>query len=73
MSFMKCHDCEKLINTDDPESCEWIEIGNMRRQSEEVCICLDCYAVRVEEHEYRADQECQAMEEAERADGNSTD
>ena len=97
MSYLKCHDCEVMINTDDPEGCEWIEIGNMRRQTEEICICLDCYESRVEQHEHRADQEAramgdaerhqaridaadnallkaeQAMEEAKKADGNSTD
>ena len=73
MSWLKCHDCEDLINTDDPESCEWIEIGNMRRQTEEVCICQHCYEERCEKQDWDAQKECQAMDEAEKADGNSTD
>lgn len=65
MSIATCHDCQRYIDTDfDPAS--WIEIGNMRRQTETVCICEACRERREEEQDYWEAQESHAMEEAER-------
>ena len=66
MSVMACNDCGAFIDTDKPEDCEWIEIGNMRRHVHEIMVCINCYETRVEERERWNTQEAQAMEEAER-------
>ncbi len=65
MSIMQCHDCDAYIDTDFGE-CEWIELGNMRRQHHEVMVCINCYEQRVLDREHWNEQEARAMEEAER-------
>ena len=64
MSMMACHDCETLINTDQPEDCEWIESGNQRRQTETIMVCRFCYEDRIKEDESWGEQESRALQKA---------
>ena len=41
MSIDRCHDCGRLVDTDDDPEC-YIEIGNMRRLHKETCVCEPC-------------------------------
>ena len=41
MSIDRCHDCRRLVDTDDDPEC-YVEIGNMRRLHKEACVCEPC-------------------------------
>ena len=81
MSWMKCHDCEHLVDTDADPDC-WIEIGNMRRMTEDVAVCLSCRDAREMEDDRREDEAsmaeeidalCNSENEAERANYKRSD
>lgn len=41
MSMDVCHDCGRIVDTDN-EPCAYIEVGNMRRLTETICVCERC-------------------------------
>ena len=41
MSLDRCHDCERLVDTDDDPEC-YVEVGNMRRLHKTICLCEFC-------------------------------
>lgn len=44
----RCSSCSALVDTDDdPES--YVEIGNMRAQTETVCLCERCREEKMDE------------------------
>jgi hypothetical protein len=50
MSIDRCSGCSALVDTDnEPEA--YVEIGNMRAQTETKCLCGVCRALREEELE----------------------
>lgn len=52
MSVDRCAKCGDLVDTDaEPEA--YVEVGNMRAQTETVCLCRECRARAEEEHEHR--------------------
>ena len=50
MSIVRCHDCERAVDTDFEETCS-VEIGNQRRQHKVIEICQPCYIKRENEGE----------------------
>jgi len=50
MSMDRCHDCDRLIDTDDDPDC-YIEVGNMRSQTKTVCVCEHCRELRLDRDE----------------------
>jgi hypothetical protein len=55
MSMAFCHDCGRLMDTDDDPDA-FIEVGNMRSQSKTIIVCEPCREQR------QADQD--ALDEA---------
>lgn len=52
MSIDRCGKCSALVDTDDePES--YVEVGNMRSQTETVCMCRNCREWHEDEQERR--------------------
>ena len=46
MSMDRCSSCLELVDTDDdPEA--YVEVGNMRRQTETICLCYGCREARI--------------------------
>jgi hypothetical protein len=56
MSMDVCHDCDRPVDTDDDPDC-YIEVGNMRRLTQTICVCEPCRERRIEEDERRASQD----------------
>lgn len=52
MSVDRCSRCSDLVDTDDePEA--YVEVGNMRTQTQTVCMCRNCRERHEEELERR--------------------
>lgn len=65
MSMIKCYDCDMVVDSKSGDG-EWIEVGNMRRQTEDVFICEWCVETRKDDEEFMAEAESHAMDDAEK-------
>ncbi len=50
MSMDICKDCDRLVDTDDDCDC-YVEVGNMRNQTQFICLCEPCRWRREEQAE----------------------
>ena len=53
MSMDRCHDCGRLVDTDDDLEC-YVDIGDQRWHMKEVCICESCREDRIADDEEEA-------------------
>lgn len=68
MSMDICKDCDRLVDTDDDSEC-YVEVGNMRRQTETICLCEPCRERRQQqEEEAQSEPDPDAQREAKRDD-----
>lgn len=56
MSVVRCYWCERQFDQD-KDAGDWIEIGNMRRQTQDVWACESCLIEQEEIEQDRRDQE----------------
>ena len=52
MSIAICKNCQDCVDSDDDPDC-FVEIGNMRRQTETIVLCERCRFKDQDEREYQ--------------------
>ena len=62
MSMDRCADCDRLIDTDDfPDA--YVDIGNMRSQTQTICLCSACQDRRYERDEKWNERSDEALQD----------
>lgn len=51
MSMVICSDCDAPVDSDNDPDC-FVEIGNMRRQTQTIALCENCRGRREDQLEY---------------------